>query len=116
MDLERTKSKYCLFDISCNGNILKRKCVLWKILEDIVKSNEFYGVSIQAANARGSYYDKSNLQKSNTSYKSLIQCLKDSTVSLSIIRRDVLRNIGLFERTESIPLLLEQMKHKNYYV
>jgi len=88
-----------------------------KILEDIIKKDdEFYGVSIQAANTLGSYYDKSNLQKSNTSYKSLIQCLKDSTVSLSIILRSVIRNIGLFERSESIPLLLEQMKNKNYYV
>jgi aminopeptidase N len=87
-----------------------------KILEDTIKKDRFYGVSIQAANILGSFYDKSNLQKSNTAYTSLIHCLKDSTVSLSPILRAIIRNIGLFERTESIPLLLEQMKNQNYYV
>jgi aminopeptidase N len=87
-----------------------------KILEDTIKKDEFYGVSIQAANTLGSYYDKTNLEKSNTSYNSLIQCLSDSNVSLSLIRRAVIRNIGLFERKESIPILLEQMTNKNYYI
>jgi aminopeptidase N len=78
--------------------------------DEILRKNNFWGVSVEAANTLGAYYDKNDYIKSNTAYEALKECLIHSTKiedpqTKSRIRRAIIRNIGLFERTDSIPLL-----------
>ena len=45
-------------------------------LQDSIIEDKFYGVSIEAANIIGSFYDKNNYEKSDRSYQALISILK----------------------------------------
>jgi aminopeptidase N len=86
------------------------------VLENKIVQGDFYGVSVEAANVLGSYYDKSNYVKTDNAYKALVRCLKNSNVLASQVRRAIIRNIGTFERPESLPLLLDQLKDQNYFI
>ncbi len=77
-------------------------------LQNKITEDTFYGVSIEAANTIGSFHDKNNYEKSNTSFQALISILgnRESFDSLRPeIKKAIIKNIGLFERAESIKLL-----------
>ena len=77
-------------------------------LQNSVMGDKFYGVSIEAANAIGSFYDKNDYEKSDSAYQSLKACLTnwDSFNGFnSKVKRSIIKNIGMFERDESIDLL-----------
>lgn len=63
---------------------------------------------MEAANTIGSFHDKNNYEKSNKSYQALISILRNRASFGSLrpeIKRVIIKNIGLFERAESIELL-----------
>lgn len=77
-------------------------------LHDEVINETFYGVSIEAANALGSFYDKNDYEKSDAAYQSLKMFLGNRVLFNNIhpkIKRAIIKNIGIFEREESIELL-----------
>jgi hypothetical protein len=47
-----------------------------KVLKNKVIDDEFYGVSVEAANILGKYNDKNNYNKTRTAYEALEACLK----------------------------------------
>jgi hypothetical protein len=80
------------------------------------------GIS-EAANTLGAYYDKNDYIKSDTAYEALKDCLCSSSTKIkdpqarSRIRRAIIRNVGVFERTDSIPLLEPILeKDQSYFV
>ena len=77
-------------------------------LQNTITDDTFYGVSVEAVNTIGSFHDKNNYEKSNRSFQALISILKNRPSFDSLrpeIRKVIIKNIGLFERTESIELL-----------
>ncbi|HYO05722.1 MAG TPA: M1 family aminopeptidase, partial [Phototrophicaceae bacterium] len=69
-------------------------------LQNSVMGDKFYGVSIEAANAIGSFYDKNDYEKSDVAYQSLKACLtnRDSINGFnSKVKRSIIKNIGVFE-------------------
>ncbi len=77
-------------------------------LHNSVIGDKFYGVSVEAANAIGSFYDKNDYEKSDAAYQSLKTCLADRgsfNHFHSKIKTSIIKNIGIFEREESIELL-----------
>ncbi|MGH9987906.1 MAG: HEAT repeat domain-containing protein, partial [Nitrososphaeraceae archaeon] len=77
-------------------------------LQKAIMSDKFYGLSVEAANSIGSYYDKSDYKKSDLAYQALKKCLTDLEVFNKLrpeIRRAIIKNIGIFEREESVRLL-----------
>ena len=77
-------------------------------LQDTVMKDEFYGVSVEATNTIGSYFDKTNYEKSDIAYQALESCLENSTGFSDLrpeIRRSIITNIGKFEKEESVHLL-----------
>jgi aminopeptidase N len=93
-------------------------------LQNAVLTDPFYGVSIEAANTLGSYYEKNNYAKSDMAYSSLVSCLGKNKEQIFSrlhpkIKQAVVRNIGQFERKESINLLeplLHQQNETSYFV
>jgi aminopeptidase N len=91
-------------------------------LQNAVMTDQFFGVSIEASNALGSYHDKDNYVKDNKAYQALISCLMEREEIFSRlhpeIKQAVIRNIARFERKESIillePLLYQQ--DESYFV
>nr|MBA3286366.1 M1 family metallopeptidase [Nitrosopumilus sp.] len=87
-------------------NLYSRDVVI--ALQSSVMGDRFYGVSIEAANAIGSFYDKNDYEKSDAAYQSLRICLSNKDLFNNFhpkIKRAIIRNIGVFERWESIDLL-----------
>ncbi len=85
-------------------------------LQDSIIEDKFYGVSIEAANIIGSFYDKNNYEKSDRSYQALISILKSRVVYDNLrpeIKKAILKNIGLFERPDSIVLLEDFIQKSN---
>jgi aminopeptidase N len=77
-------------------------------LQNAILNDEFYGVSVEAANTIGSFYDKNNYEKSDNAYQTLKICLTNNesfNKLRSEIKRSIIKNIGIFEREESINLL-----------
>jgi aminopeptidase N len=77
-------------------------------LQNTVMGDKFYGVSTEAANAIGSFYDKSDYEKSETAYHALRLCLTGKSLFSGFHTRTkmaIIKNIGIFEREESIDLL-----------
>ena len=77
-------------------------------LENRITEDTFYGVSVEAVNTIGSFHEKSNYEKSNRSFQALISILKNNHAFDTLrpeIKKMIIKNIGLFERTESIELL-----------
>jgi aminopeptidase N len=90
-------------------------------LQSAVLADPFYGVSLEAANTLGSYNEKNNYAKSNRAYSALVSCLNKEQIFSRLhpeIKQAIVRNIGQFERKESInllkPLLYEQ--NESYFV
>jgi aminopeptidase N len=73
-------------------------------------------VLAEAADVLGSFNDAGNYLKTNNAYDALIQCLQYPGLSSSQAKRSVIRNIGAFERPESIPLLLKYLQDKNCFI
>jgi hypothetical protein len=76
------------------------------LVKDVILTDRFYGVSVEAANVLGSYHDKKNYIKDNDAYESLEKCLINKNfLNLSPqIKRSIISNIGLFERKETLEL------------
>ncbi len=77
-------------------------------LQNRIREDVFYGVSIEAANTIGTFYDKNNYEKSNKSFQALISIIRNRTSFDCLrpeIKKAIIKNIGLFERAESIELL-----------
>jgi aminopeptidase N len=87
-------------------------------LQNAIVADPFYGVSIEAANTLGSYYEKNNYAKSNKAYSALVSCLEKNNNKEQIfsrlhpkIKQAIVKNIGQFEREESIDLLEPLLYH-----
>jgi len=79
-----------------------------RALYDAIIRDKFYGVAIEAANTLGSFYDKNNYEKSDNSYQCLVSILSSKSTFDALrseVKKAVVRNIGIFERVESISLL-----------
>ena len=76
------------------------------LVKDVILTDRFYGVSVEAANVLGSYHDKKNYIKDNDAYEGLEKCLINKNfLNLSPqIKRSIISNIGLFERKETLEL------------
>jgi len=85
-------------------------------LQETVINDKFYGVSIEAANIIGSFYDKSDYEKSDTAYQSLRMLFTNKFLFNNFdpkIKRSIIKNIGVFEREESIDLLVPFVSENN---
>ena len=91
-------------------------------LHNAVIVDPFYGVSIEAANTLGSYHEKHNYAKANKAYVALFSCLnKEEEIFSRLhpeIKQAIVRNIGQFEREESINLLesLLHLQNESYFL
>ena len=77
-------------------------------LQNRITEDTFYGVSIEAANTLGSFHDKNNYEKSNKAYQILMSILKNRALFDRLrpeIKKAIVKNIGLFERPESVDSL-----------
>ena len=90
---------------------------IMEVLKNTILSADFYGVLVEVANALGSFNDKSDYSKANYAYNNLIQCFEHSKSNVPQVLRAIIRNIGTFERPESIPILLEFLdENKHYFI
>ncbi|MGI0051676.1 MAG: M1 family aminopeptidase, partial [Nitrososphaeraceae archaeon] len=95
-------------------------------LKNVILTQPFYGISVEAANVLGSYHDQKNYTKDNDAYNVLEKCIThhDFAKLAPQTRRAIITNIGLFERADtlelknenSIPLLLTLLDDKSYFV
>jgi aminopeptidase N len=92
-------------------------------LHNAVIADPFYGVSIEAANTLGSYHEKNNYAKANKAYVALFSCLNKEEEEIFSrlhpeIKQAIVRNIGQFERQESINLLesLLHLQNESYFL
>jgi aminopeptidase N len=91
-------------------------------LRNAVIVDPYYGVSIEAANTLGSYHEKNNYAKANKAYVALFSCLnKEEEIFSRLhpeIKQAIVRNIGQFEREESINLLesLLHLQNESYFL
>jgi hypothetical protein len=87
-------------------------------LQNALVADPFYGVSIEAANTLGSHYKKNNYAKSNKAYSAVVSCLEKNNKEQIFsrlhpkINQALIRNIGQFEREESINLLEPLLYHQ----
>jgi len=82
--------------------------IIESLRDIILRKDLFYGVSKEAVNTIGSYKDKNNYSKSDNAYQALIRLAfeKGNFISLNNhVKRAILKNIGIFERTDSINIL-----------
>jgi aminopeptidase N len=92
--------------------------VISTLQEVVVLKDNFYGVSVEAANTLGSYNDKSDYSKNDKAYQALKKCLDKQTFSrlAAQVKRVVVSNIGGFERHESLDRLIEILQDQSYFV
>ena len=86
-------------------------------LKEIIMKENFYGVSVEAANTLGSFFDKNDFVKSDTAYQILKMFLWDKKLFNKLhseIKQSIIKNIGRFEREESINLLEPFINNENY--
>ncbi|MDN5844804.1 MAG: hypothetical protein L0H53_00845 [Candidatus Nitrosocosmicus sp.] len=79
-----------------------------RIISDAIIQDKFYGVAVEAANTIGSFHDKNDFEKSDNSYQSLVSILNSKSTFDALrseTKRAIIRNIGVFERVDSISLL-----------
>jgi len=77
-------------------------------LVDAIQNDKFYGVSKEAANTIGSYQDNKNFEKSDKAFQVLYSLVMDKESFSNLnnqVKRAIIKNIGLFERTESVQIL-----------
>jgi len=85
-------------------------------LQNSVIADPFYGVSIEAANTLGSYREKNNYSKTNKAYQTLLSCLNNKEIFFRLhpeVKQAIVRNIGQFERKESINLFESLLYQQN---
>ena len=97
-----------------------------ELLKNVIFTEPFYGISVEAANVLGSYHDQKNYTKDNDSYNVLEKCIThdDFAKFAPQTRRAIITNIGLFERVDtlelknenSVPLLVALLDDKSYFV
>lgn len=97
-----------------------------ELLKNVILTDPFYGVGVEAANVLGSYHDKKNYVKDNDAYDALENCITNSNFLKFApqTKRAVIINIGLFEREKilevknenSVPLLVSLLDDKSYFV
>lgn len=86
-------------------------------LKNIIAKGDFYGVLVKVADVLGSFNDANNFVKTNNAYNALVQCLQYPGLSASSQSiRSIIRNIGSFERPDSIPLLLKYLQDENHFI
>lgn len=123
------KLKHLLKNQLCNGKtIIERieaarmlkncysKDILYALQDSIMK-DKFYGVSVEAANTIGSFFDKNNFEKSDNSYRILKMFLSNDKLFNKLhseIKQSIIKNIGIFEREESINLLYPFVGDEKY--
>ena len=92
--------------------------IISTLQEVVLKHDNFYAVSVEAANTLGSYSDKSDYSKSDKAYQALKKCFDKQTLSRlpPQVRRAVVTNIGAFERQESLDMLIELLQDESYFV
>ena len=86
-----------------------------RALYDAIVQDKFYGVAVEATNTIGSFYDKNDYEKSDNSYQCLVSILNNKSTFDALrseIKKGIIRNIGTFERVESISML-EDLIHKS---
>ncbi|HEY7081885.1 MAG TPA: M1 family metallopeptidase [Nitrososphaeraceae archaeon] len=84
----------------------------------ILNQDTFWAVSVEVANTLGSYYTVNDYIKTNKAYSSLVDCFSNG-IKNSKSRRAVVRNIGIFEKEDSIDLLVplvEKQIDPSYFV
>src|ERR671910_463423 len=92
------------------------KDIVYDLKEVIMKDN-FYGVSVEAVNTIGSFFDKNDFVKSDKAYQILKMFLLDNKLFNKLhseIKQSIIKNIGKFEREESINLLEPFINDENY--
>ncbi len=114
------QSKILLYNQMKNGDTIVERITALRLLKnlysaegirlisDAIVQEKFYGVAIEAANTIGSFHDKNDYEKSDNSYQSLISILKSKSTFDALrseTKRAIIRNIGVFERVDSISLL-----------
>jgi aminopeptidase N len=97
-----------------------------ELLKNVIMTNPFYGIAVEAANVLGSYHDQKNYTKDIDAYNVLEKCITHDDFAKfgPQTRRAIITNIGLFERVEtlelkneiSIPLLVALLDDKSYFV
>ena len=97
-----------------------------ELLKNVILTEPFYGISVEAANVLGSYHDQKNYTKDNDAYNVLEKCIThhDFAKLSPQTRRAIITNIGLFERVNtlelknenSVPLLVTLLDDKSYFV
>ena len=83
---------------------------------DAIVQDKFYGVAVEAANTIGSFYDKNDYEKSDNSYQCLVSILNNKSTFDTLrseTKKAIIRNIGMFERVESISLLEDLIHNSN---
>ena len=86
-------------------------------LKEVIIKDNFYGVSVEAANTIGSFFDKNDFVKSDRAYQILKMFLLDNKLFNKLhseIKQSIIKNIGKFEREESINLLEPFINDENY--
>jgi aminopeptidase N len=98
-----------------------------ELLKNVILTDHFYGVGVEAANVLGSYHDKKNYIKDNDAYNALEKCItnRDFLKFAPQTKRAIINNIGLFERknilelknkNNNLPLLVTLLDDKSYFV
>ena len=97
-----------------------------ELLKNVILTNSFYGIAVEAANVLGSYHDKKNFIKDNDAYYALEKCITNSNFLKFApqIKITIIKNIGLFERENilevksenNVPLLVSVLDDKSYFV
>jgi len=92
--------------------------IISKLQEVVVLKNNFYGVSVEAVNTLGSYKDNSDYSKNEKVYKALKKCFNKQILSEMPpqVRRAIVNNIGEFEKSESLDLLMDLLQDESYFV
>jgi len=81
-------------------------------LQVAIVKDRFYGVSIEAANTIGSFYDKNDYENSEIAFRALFDILKDKKTFDTLrseVKSAVVKNIGIFRREESVEFLKERI-------
>ena len=87
-----------------------------RALYDAIVQDKFYGVAVEATNTIGSFYDKNDYEKSDNSYQCLVSILNNKSTFDALrseTKKAIIRNIGIFERVESISLLKDLIHKSN---
>ncbi len=107
--VERIQSVHALKD--------KYSLAVISALKKSILRDEFYGVSIEAANVLGEFKEDNDYVKSNNAYIAIKDCLETRGKQLHPkIRRALLSNLAVFEKEESLDIILSYIEDESYFV